>query len=46
MFPEALAQSGQPITHVDAKTSGPLLKSSVVKADGIPPEGAAPGAKA
>src|ERR1700733_460636 len=46
MFPEALAQSGQQITHVDTKTSGPLLQSSVVKADGIQPEGAAPGAKA
>jgi quercetin dioxygenase-like cupin family protein len=46
MFPEALAQSGQQITHVDTKTSGPLLRSAVVKADGIPPEGAAPGAKA
>jgi quercetin dioxygenase-like cupin family protein len=46
MFPEALAQSGQKITHVDTKTSGPSLQSSVVKADGIPPEGAAPGAKA
>jgi quercetin dioxygenase-like cupin family protein len=46
MFPEALAQSGQQITHVDTKTSGPLLGSSVVKADGIRPEGAAPGAKA
>jgi quercetin dioxygenase-like cupin family protein len=46
MFPEALAQSGQQITHVDTKTTGPALKSSVVKADGISPEGAAPGARA
>jgi len=46
MFPKALAQSGQQITHVDTKTSGPLLRSAVVKADGIQPEGAAPGAKA
>jgi quercetin dioxygenase-like cupin family protein len=46
MFPEALAQSEQQITHVDTKTSGPTLQSSVVKADGIRPEGAAPGAKA
>jgi quercetin dioxygenase-like cupin family protein len=46
MLPEGLVQSGQPITHVDAKTSGPILQSSVVKADGIRPEGAAPGAKA
>jgi len=46
MFSEVPAQSGQQITHVDAKTGGPLLQSSVVKADSIPPEGAAPGAKA
>ena len=46
MLPEVLAQSGQPITHVDAKTGGAPLKSSVVKAEGIQPEGAAPGAKA
>src|SRR5580658_4733990 len=46
MFPEAPTQSGQQITHVDTKTSGPSLQSSVVKADGIRPEGAAPGAKA
>jgi quercetin dioxygenase-like cupin family protein len=46
MFPEALAQSGQQITHVETKTSGPSLQSSVVKAEGIRPEGAAPGAKA
>ena len=46
MFPEALSQSGQQITHVDTKTSGAPLQSSVVKAEGIQPEGAAPGAKA
>jgi quercetin dioxygenase-like cupin family protein len=46
MFSEALTQSGQQITHVDTKTTGPSLQSSVVKADGIRPEGAAPGAKA
>ena len=46
MFSEALTQSGHQITHVDTKTSGPSLQSSVVKADGIRPEGAAPGAKA
>jgi hypothetical protein len=34
-FAEVLAQSGQQITHVDTKSSGPLLKSGVVKADGI-----------
>jgi quercetin dioxygenase-like cupin family protein len=31
---------------VDTKTGGPSLQSSVVKAEGIRPEGAAPGAKA
>jgi quercetin dioxygenase-like cupin family protein len=46
MFPEVLAQSEQQVTHVDTKTSGALLRSSVVKAEGIQPEGAAPGAKA
>ena len=45
-LPDLLAQSGQQITHVDTKTGGPLLPSSVVKAEGIQPEGAAPGAKA
>ena len=33
MFPEALAQSGQQITHVDTKTTGPL-----VQADGSAPD--------
>ena len=46
LFPEVLAQSQQQITHVDTKTGGPLLQSSVVKADGVRSEGAAPGAKA
>jgi quercetin dioxygenase-like cupin family protein len=46
MIPEALAQSAQQITHVDTKTGGPALQSRVVKAEGIQPEGAAPGAKA
>jgi len=46
LVPEAVAQSGQQITHVDTKTGGPLLKSSVVKADSLQAEGAAPGAKA
>jgi quercetin dioxygenase-like cupin family protein len=46
MFPEVLAQSGQQITHVDTRTGGALLRSGVVKAEGIQPEGAAPGAKA
>lgn len=43
---DAIAQSGQQITHVDTKTGGPLLQSKVVKADSLPAEGAAPGAKA
>ena len=46
MLPEVLAQSAQPITHVDTRTDGALLRSRVVKAEGLPPEGAAPGAKA
>jgi len=46
LVPEAIAQSGQQITHVDTKTGGPDLKSSVVKADSLQAEGAAPGAKA
>ena len=46
MLPEVLAQSGQQITHVDTKTGGPLLRSGVVKVEGIQPQGAAPGAKA
>lgn len=46
LVPEAVAQSGQQITHVDTKTGGPDLKSSVVKADSLHAEGAAPGAKA
>jgi quercetin dioxygenase-like cupin family protein len=43
---KAVAQSGQQITHVDAKTTGALLQSSVVEAESLPPEGSAPGAKA
>lgn len=46
MFPEVLAQSVQPVTHVNARTDGALLRSGVVKVEGIQPEGAAPGAKA
>ena len=46
MLPEVLAQSEQQITHVDARTSGAPIRSSVVKAESIQPEGAAPGAKA
>jgi quercetin dioxygenase-like cupin family protein len=46
LVPDAGAQSGAQITHVDTKTGGPLLQSSVVKAESLQPEGAAPGAKA
>lgn len=46
LLSEAVAQSGQQTTHVDTKTNGSLLESGVVKADGLQPEGAAPGAKA
>ena len=46
VLPEALAQTGQQITHVDTKTDGAMLKSSVVKAASLQAEGAAPGAKA
>ena len=43
---EAIAQSGQQITHVDTKTDGPLLQSRVVKMDSLQAQGAAPRAKA
>jgi len=46
IFSDVLAQPGPQITHVDTKTSGPLLQSSVVKAESLQAEGAAPGAKA
>jgi len=46
LLPEALAQSGQQITHVDTKSDGAPLQSRVVKAASLSPEGAAPGAKA
>jgi quercetin dioxygenase-like cupin family protein len=46
MVPEAVAQSGQPITHVDTKTSGPMLQSGIVKLESLQAEGAAPGARA
>ena len=46
LVPEGVAQSGQQITHVDAKTQGPLLESKIVMADSLQAEGAAPGAKA
>jgi quercetin dioxygenase-like cupin family protein len=46
LLSKAVAQSGQQITHVDTKTTGSRLESSVVKANDLRPEGAAPGAKA
>lgn len=46
LLSEAIAQSGQQITHVETKTDGSLLESSVVMAKGLRPEGAAPGARA
>ena len=46
LLSEAVAQSGQQVTHVDTKTDGSLLESSIVKVDGLRPEGDAPGAKA
>ena len=46
VIPDGLAQAGQPITHVDARTGGPLLQSRVVKRESLPAQGAAPGAKA
>jgi quercetin dioxygenase-like cupin family protein len=46
LLSEAMAQSPQQIIHVDTKTTGSRLESSVVKANGLRPEGAAPGAKA
>ena len=45
LCPEVLSQSEQHIIHVDTKTGGPLLQGSVVKAEGILPEGAAPRAR-
>ena len=46
LLPEAGAQSGSQITHVETKKDGSPLESRVVKIDGIRPEGAAPGAQA
>ncbi len=44
--PAALLQAQQGITHVDAARDGALLKSSVVKGQGLPATGDSPGAKA
>src|SRR6202012_325301 len=46
LLPEAGAQSGAQITHVETKKDGSPLESSVVRIDGVRAEGAAPGAKA
>lgn len=46
LLPEAVAQTGQQITHVDTRTEGSALKSGVVKLASLKAEGAAPGAKA
>src|SRR6201996_8652676 len=46
LLPEAAAQSGSQITHVDTKKDGSPLESGVVKVDGVRAEGDAPGAKA
>jgi quercetin dioxygenase-like cupin family protein len=46
VIPSAFAQTSQPMTHVDTKTGGARLKSSVVKGKGLPAEGDMPGAKA
>lgn len=46
LLPNALAQSAQKITHVDVQSTGAPLKSSVVKASSLVPEGDSPGAKA
>lgn len=47
LISKALGQdSAQQITHVDTKTTGAPLESSIVKAASLQPQGAAPGAKA
>jgi quercetin dioxygenase-like cupin family protein len=46
MLSSAFLQASGQITHVDTKSTGPLLKSSVVKGAGLPQEGDSPGAKA
>lgn len=40
------AAAQQPVTHVDTRSSGPVLESKVVHIATILPEGAAPGARA
>jgi quercetin dioxygenase-like cupin family protein len=46
MLPAALAGASAQITHVDTKSDGAPLKSSVVKGKGLHAEGDSPGAKA
>lgn len=46
LLPEAGAQAGSQITHVETKKDGLPLESGVVRVDGVRAEGAAPGAKA
>ena len=46
VLPDALLQAQQGITHVDTVQDGAPLKSSVVKAQGLPATGDSPGAKA
>ncbi|WP_446742602.1 cupin domain-containing protein [Silvibacterium acidisoli] len=46
VLPAAFVQAQEQITHVDTKSSGPALKSAVVKGDSLPEEGNSPGAKA
>ena len=46
LLPGAVMQASQGITHVESNRDGVALSSSIVKADGIRPEGAAAGAKA
>jgi quercetin dioxygenase-like cupin family protein len=45
-LPAAFVQAQEQITHVDTKSSGPALRSSVVKGNTLPAEGNSPGAKA
>lgn len=45
-LPAAFLQAQEQITHVDTKSSGPALKSSLVKGSSLPEEGNSPGAKA
>jgi quercetin dioxygenase-like cupin family protein len=46
LLPGAMMQTSQGITHVDTKRDGAAVSSSIVRAQTVSPEGAAPGAKA